>query len=127
MVRQVSNPVRWDLCMQTFADLGVTGLIEIPPAGTLANLAKRALPGVEVLAVKTPDDLDAGPGDDQDARGAQPARGQPDLAARRRSRQGHGAVRRLRGRQRRRGGRRGGPAWRPCATPTRWLRRTAER
>ena len=44
--------------MQTFADLGVTGLIEIPPAGTLAGLAKRALPGVEVLALKTPDDLE---------------------------------------------------------------------
>jgi [acyl-carrier-protein] S-malonyltransferase len=59
LVNQVSNPVRWDLCQQTFADLGVTGLIEIPPAGTLANLAKRALPGVDVVAVKTPDDLDA--------------------------------------------------------------------
>jgi [acyl-carrier-protein] S-malonyltransferase len=59
LVAQVSQPVRWDLCMQTFKDLGVTGLIEIPPAGTLANLAKRALPDVEVLALKTPDDLDA--------------------------------------------------------------------
>jgi [acyl-carrier-protein] S-malonyltransferase len=59
IVRQVRNPVRWDLCMETFRDLGVTGLIEIPPAGTLANLAKRALPGVEILALKTPDDLAA--------------------------------------------------------------------
>lgn len=59
IVAQVSSPVRWDLCMQTFADLGVTGLIEIPPAGTLAGLAKRALPGVEVLALRTPADLDA--------------------------------------------------------------------
>jgi [acyl-carrier-protein] S-malonyltransferase len=59
LVAQVSQPVRWDLCMQTFKDLGVTGLIEIPPAGTLANLAKRALPDVEVLALKTPDDLAA--------------------------------------------------------------------
>ncbi|MGI8948708.1 MAG: acyltransferase domain-containing protein [Ornithinimicrobium sp.] len=59
LVNQVRNPVRWDLCMQTFADLGVTGLIEIPPAGTLAGLAKRALPGIEILALKTPDDLDA--------------------------------------------------------------------
>lgn len=59
LVDQVRNPVRWDLCLQTFADLGVTGLIEIPPAGTLAGLAKRALPGVEILALKTPDDLDA--------------------------------------------------------------------
>lgn len=58
LVSQVSNPVRWDLCMETFKDIGVTGLIEIPPAGTLANLAKRGLPGVEVLALKTPDDLE---------------------------------------------------------------------
>ncbi|MBW8171484.1 acyltransferase domain-containing protein [Ornithinimicrobium sp. Arc0846-15] len=58
LVSQVSSPVRWDLCMQTFADLGVTGLIEIPPAGTLAGLAKRAMPGVELLALKTPDQLD---------------------------------------------------------------------
>jgi [acyl-carrier-protein] S-malonyltransferase len=58
LVSQVSNPVRWDLCMQTMADLGVTALIEIPPAGTLVGLAKRALPGVTTLAVKTPDDLD---------------------------------------------------------------------
>lgn len=58
LVRQVSNPVRWDQCMQTFVELGVTGLIEIPPAGTLTNLAKRAMPGVQTLAVKTPDDLE---------------------------------------------------------------------
>jgi [acyl-carrier-protein] S-malonyltransferase len=59
IVTQVSAPVRWDLCMQTMAELGVTGLLEVPPAGTLAGLAKRALPGVEVVALKTPDDLDA--------------------------------------------------------------------
>lgn len=59
LVAQVSNPVRWDLCMETFRDLGITGLIEIPPAGTLAGLAKRGLPGVEVLALKTPADLPA--------------------------------------------------------------------
>jgi [acyl-carrier-protein] S-malonyltransferase len=55
LVTQVSSPVRWDLCMETFKDFGVTGLIEIPPAGALANLAKRGLPGVEVLALKSPD------------------------------------------------------------------------
>ncbi len=58
LVTQVSNPVRWDLCMQTMGDLGVTGVLEIPPAGTLTGLVKRALPGVETLALKTPDDLD---------------------------------------------------------------------
>jgi [acyl-carrier-protein] S-malonyltransferase len=57
LVTQVSNPVRWDLCMETFKDFGITGLIEIPPAGALANLAKRGLPGVEVLALKSPDQL----------------------------------------------------------------------
>lgn len=59
LVTQVSSPVRWDLCMQTMADLGVTAVIEIPPAGTLTGLIKRSLPGVEALAVKTPDDLEA--------------------------------------------------------------------
>ncbi|MDE9367518.1 acyltransferase domain-containing protein [Luteipulveratus sp. YIM 133132] len=59
LVAQVSNPVRWDLCMETLASMGVTGLIEIPPAGTLTGLAKRGLPGVETLALKTPDDLEA--------------------------------------------------------------------
>ena len=59
IVSQVSNPVRWDLCQQTLAALGVTGILELPPAGTLAGLAKRALPGVEVVALRTPDDLAA--------------------------------------------------------------------
>ena len=59
LVAQVSNPVRWDLCMERFTDLGVTAIIELPPAGTLVGLAKRALKGVELLALKTPDDLDA--------------------------------------------------------------------
>jgi [acyl-carrier-protein] S-malonyltransferase len=59
LVRQVSNPVRWDLCMETMLALEVTGLLELAPAGTLVGLAKRAMRGVETLAVKTPDDLDA--------------------------------------------------------------------
>ncbi|MFE5889069.1 ACP S-malonyltransferase [Streptomyces sp. NPDC056462] len=59
LVGQVANPVRWDLCMETFKELGVTALIEVCPGGTLTGLAKRALPGVQTLALKTPDDLDA--------------------------------------------------------------------
>ena len=58
IVRQISAPVRWDLCMETMSDLGVTGILEVPPAGTLVGLAKRALPGVETFALKTPDQLD---------------------------------------------------------------------
>lgn len=59
LVNQVSNPVRWDLCMQAMLDLGVTGMLELPPAGTLVGLAKRAMPEVETLALKTPADLPA--------------------------------------------------------------------
>ncbi|MFJ8824742.1 ACP S-malonyltransferase [Streptomyces sp. NPDC102467] len=59
LVGQVANPVRWDLCMETFQELGVTTLIEVCPGGTLTGIAKRALPGVKTLALKTPDDLDA--------------------------------------------------------------------
>jgi [acyl-carrier-protein] S-malonyltransferase len=59
LVAQVSSPVRWDLCMEAFKELGVTGIIEVSPGGTLVGLAKRALPGVRTVALKTPDDLDA--------------------------------------------------------------------
>ncbi|MFE2046914.1 ACP S-malonyltransferase [Streptomyces sp. NPDC059459] len=59
LVGQVANPVRWDRCMETFQELGVTALIEVCPGGTLTGLAKRALPGVKTLALKSPADLDA--------------------------------------------------------------------
>ena len=59
LIAQVSRPVRWDLCMDTMVQRGVTGVIELAPAGTLAGLAKRGMPGVKTVAVKTPDDLSA--------------------------------------------------------------------
>jgi [acyl-carrier-protein] S-malonyltransferase len=59
LVAQVSSPVRWDLCMGEFQRRGVTAVIEVAPGGTLVGLAKRALPGVRTLALKTPDDLAA--------------------------------------------------------------------
>ncbi|WP_308192633.1 acyltransferase domain-containing protein [Nocardioides sp. CFH 31398] len=58
LVGQIAAPVRWDLCMETMLDLGVTGLLEMPPAGTLTGIAKRAMKGVETFALKTPDQLD---------------------------------------------------------------------
>jgi [acyl-carrier-protein] S-malonyltransferase len=58
IVGQIANPVRWDLCLDTFADLGVTGILEMPPAGTLTGIAKRALKGVETFALKGPDQLE---------------------------------------------------------------------
>lgn len=59
MVGQVSSPVRWDLTMAALATAGVTGLIELAPAGALVGLAKRGLRGIPSVAVTTPDDLPA--------------------------------------------------------------------
>jgi len=62
LVRQVTAPVRWDLCMRTLRELGVTAVIELPPAGTLAGLIKRELKGEgapEIVTLNTPDDLPA--------------------------------------------------------------------
>lgn len=59
LVGQVASPVRWDRCMEAFAGAGITGLVELAPAGTLTGLAKRALRGVPTVAVKTPADLAA--------------------------------------------------------------------
>lgn len=59
IVTQVSTPVRWDMCMKAMASLGTTALIELPPAGALTGLARRALPGIQLVSLKTPDKLDA--------------------------------------------------------------------
>ena len=59
IVNQIANPVRWDLCMQSLQELGITGAIEFPPAGTLVGLLKRATPGIETFAIKSPEDLPA--------------------------------------------------------------------
>lgn len=62
IVGQIASPVRWDLCLETMADLGVTGILEMPPAGTLTGIAKRYFKGigmnVETFALTTPDQLD---------------------------------------------------------------------
>jgi [acyl-carrier-protein] S-malonyltransferase len=59
IVGQIAGPVRWDLCMETMAKSGVTGVIELPPSGTLAGLIKRAQPTIETFALKTPEDVPA--------------------------------------------------------------------
>ena len=63
IVGQIARPVRWDLCLETMADLGVTGILEMPPAGTLTGIAKRYFRGrdmnVETFSLNTPDQLDA--------------------------------------------------------------------
>ena len=58
IVGQVAGPVRWDLCMETLAAQGVTGVIEVVPGGTLTGLVKRAQPGIELFAIKSPDDIE---------------------------------------------------------------------
>ena len=59
IVNQIANPVRWDLCMNAMAELGITGVIELPPAGTLVGLLKRAVPNIETFALKSPDEIPA--------------------------------------------------------------------
>lgn len=73
LVEQVTAPVRWDLCMERLASLGVTAVIELAPAGTLAGLVKRTIKGIEIISVNTPDDL---PG----ARDAAARHGGPQVA-----------------------------------------------
>ena len=59
IVNQIANPVRWDLCMESMKSIGVTGVIELPPAGTLVGLLKRAATEIEAFALKSVDDLPA--------------------------------------------------------------------
>ncbi|PZF67668.1 ACP S-malonyltransferase [Curtobacterium sp. MCPF17_047] len=59
MVRQIASPVHWDAVMTSFQQAGVTGIIELAPAGALVGLAKRGLRGTPTVAIKTPDDLPA--------------------------------------------------------------------
>lgn len=59
IVNQIANPVRWDLCMEQLKSLGVTGVIELPPAGTLVGLLKRAASEIETFALKSAEDLPA--------------------------------------------------------------------
>jgi [acyl-carrier-protein] S-malonyltransferase len=58
LISQLTRPVRWDLCIETLRQQNVTAIVEFPPAGTLAGIAKRELRGVPTYAVKSPADLD---------------------------------------------------------------------
>jgi [acyl-carrier-protein] S-malonyltransferase len=59
LVSQISSPVRWDMCQATMKDLGVTGMLELAPGGVLTGIAKREMPGVELFAIKSPEDITA--------------------------------------------------------------------
>jgi [acyl-carrier-protein] S-malonyltransferase len=58
LIKQVANPVRWDLTMDSMVSDGVSAVIELLPGGTLTGIAKRAMPGVATLALKSPEDLE---------------------------------------------------------------------
>jgi [acyl-carrier-protein] S-malonyltransferase len=58
IINQIANPVRWDLCMERLNSLGVTGVIELAPAGTLVGLLKRGVPSIETMALKSAEDID---------------------------------------------------------------------
>ncbi len=57
LITQITSPVRWDLCQVKMIELGVTGMLELAPAGVLTGIAKREMPGVELFAVKSPEDI----------------------------------------------------------------------
>ncbi|QOR69207.1 ACP S-malonyltransferase [Ruania alkalisoli] len=59
LVAQISSPVRWDLCQEAMLTAEVTAAVELAPAGVLTGLARRSMRGVETVALKSPDDLDA--------------------------------------------------------------------
>jgi len=58
LITQITSPVRWDLCQAKMIELGVTGMLELAPAGVLTGIAKREMQGVELFAIKSPDDID---------------------------------------------------------------------
>jgi [acyl-carrier-protein] S-malonyltransferase len=57
LITQITSPVRWDLCQAKMIELGVTGVLELAPAGVLTGIAKREMPGVELFAIKSPEDI----------------------------------------------------------------------
>ena len=57
LIQQVISPVRWDLCQAKMVELGVTGMLELAPGGTLCGIAKKEIPNVETFAIKSPEDI----------------------------------------------------------------------
>ena len=57
LITQITSPVRWDLCQSKMIELGVTGMLELAPAGVLTGIAKREMPGLEFFAIKSPEDI----------------------------------------------------------------------
>lgn len=59
LVNQLTSPVRWDLCTEYFKTADVQAVVELPPSGALAGIAKREMRGVTNQALKSLEDLDA--------------------------------------------------------------------
>ena len=57
LIQQLISPVRWDLCQAKMVELGVTGMLELAPGGTLCGIAKKEIPNVETFAIKSPEDI----------------------------------------------------------------------
>ena len=58
LISQITSPVRWDLCQAKMVEQGVTGMLELAPGGVLTGIAKREMPGVELFAIKSPEDIE---------------------------------------------------------------------
>jgi [acyl-carrier-protein] S-malonyltransferase len=57
LVSQVTAPVRWDLCMANLPEEQLD-FVELPPAGALTGLVKRAVPNANPIALKVPTDFE---------------------------------------------------------------------
>jgi [acyl-carrier-protein] S-malonyltransferase len=59
LTNQLTHSVRWDLCQETMIKSGVTGLLEVAPGGVLSGIAKKAMNQVEIMTIKTPEDIES--------------------------------------------------------------------
>ena len=75
LVSQVTSPVRFDACLATLRELGVTAVIELPPAGALAGLAKREWKGAGIEIARPDQPGRPRPRPRADRRRARPSRG----------------------------------------------------
>jgi [acyl-carrier-protein] S-malonyltransferase len=59
LIRQLSNPVRWEASVRRMAADGVQIFIEVGPGRVLSGLVKRIVKEATLLSVQSPEDVDA--------------------------------------------------------------------
>jgi [acyl-carrier-protein] S-malonyltransferase len=57
LLRHLVEPVQWQECQRTLADLGIDTVVELGPGRVLTGLARRTIPDVRSLNAATPDQV----------------------------------------------------------------------